>query len=477
MASLVVTGGGMAGLTVAMLLADDGHQVTVLERDAAPPPPPSEAWESWARRGVNQFRMLHFLQPRYRLEVERSLPRVITALEDAGALRLNLLDHVPADMAGGRRPGDDVFTGVTARRPVVESVVATCAEATPGVTVRRGVAVSELTTGPPTHRGVLHVTGVCTDHGEQIGADLVIDATGRRSPLPDWLGAAGARRPQEELEDSGFIYYGRHFQSADGSLPVLLGPLVQSYGSISVLLLPADNGTWGVGIIASGADTAMRAVRDSDVWAAVMRSLPLAAHWIDGAPLEDRVQVMGKIEDRRRRFVVDGEPVATGVVAVADSWACTNPSLGQGITMATLHALALRDLLREVPVDDPWRLSEMWDEATTRTVEPWYEATLRLDRHRLAAIAAEVRGEAYEPDDPAWEVMQALEFATGSDPDCLRAFLSVAGLLRTPEEVLADPGALDKVIAHGGGWRDAPRLGPSREQLLSILGMRQRSTF
>ena len=58
MAAVVVTGGGLIGLSTAMLLAKDGHQVTVLERDPNPPPAtPAEAWELWERRGVNQFRI------------------------------------------------------------------------------------------------------------------------------------------------------------------------------------------------------------------------------------------------------------------------------------------------------------------------------------------------------------------------------------------------------------------------------------
>ena len=36
-----------------------------------------------------------------------------------------------------------------------------------------------------------------------------------------------------------------------------------------MLTLPADNGTWGVGIIASAKDTAMRSLKDVDVWADV----------------------------------------------------------------------------------------------------------------------------------------------------------------------------------------------------------------
>ena len=42
--------------------------------------------------------------------------------------------------------------------------------------------------------------------GEEISADLIVDAMGRSSKLPNWLEAIGARRPIEEAEDSGFIY-------------------------------------------------------------------------------------------------------------------------------------------------------------------------------------------------------------------------------------------------------------------------------
>jgi 2-polyprenyl-6-methoxyphenol hydroxylase-like FAD-dependent oxidoreductase len=469
MASMVVIGGGMAGLLSAMLLADDGHEVIVLERDPEPVPTPAEAWDSWGRRGVNQFRLLHFLHPRFRLEAERELPRVIAALEEAGALRLNIITGAPTELTGGPRPGDEDFTLVTARRPVTESVVATCAQATAGVTVRRGVAVAGVVTENDAASGIPHVTGVRTDEGEVIAADLVVDASGRRSPLPDWLEAAGGRRPVEELEDSGFIYYGRHFRSADGSLPPIMGPLLQNYGSISILTLPADNGTWGMAVIASAADKAMRAVRQVDPWTALVKSLPLAAHWLEGEPIDDAVAMMAKIEDRHRCYVSGGEPVVTGVVAVADSWACTNPSLGRGITMAMMHALALRDLLRHTEPDDAVGLAVGWDEATAQSVEPWYRATLAFDRHRLADIDAEIRGQSYRTDDPAWEMAQSLQFAAGRDPDCLRAFLRVVGMLQTPTDAVSQPGLFDKVVDLGGRWRQEPTFGPTRDELVSIV--------
>ena len=74
MSEIVVIGGGIAGLSSAMLLARDGHHVTLLERDPAPPPEPTEAWAEWERRGVNQFRLPHYFLARFREVAEPELP-------------------------------------------------------------------------------------------------------------------------------------------------------------------------------------------------------------------------------------------------------------------------------------------------------------------------------------------------------------------------------------------------------------------
>jgi 2-polyprenyl-6-methoxyphenol hydroxylase-like FAD-dependent oxidoreductase len=468
MARIVVSGAGVAGLTTAMLLARDGHEVTVFERDPAPPPDVDvDAWAAWERRGVNQFRLLHYFLPRFRALLETELPEVLKALIGAGAFRSNIVGDAPDSLTGGRRDGDGQYEVVTGRRPVVESVLATAAAETPGVTIRRGVAVAGLLTGPEAAARVPHVIGVVTEDGHDAHADLVVDTTGRRSPLPDMLQAAGARRPPEELDDCGFIYYGRHFRSADGSVPAALGPPLQECGTISVLALPADNGTWGLGLITSSRDTALRALRHADRWGAVARSLPLTAHWLDGEPLEEGVTVMAKIEDRHRSFTIDGRPLATGVVAVGDSWACTNPSVGRGASIALMHAVALRDLVRSGPAD-PAAFAAAWDAATTETVEPYYRGTLSFDRHRLDEIEAELEGRPFEAD-VEWELTKALALAATRDPDCFRAFLKVGTVLDTPEHVLADPAIAEKVVALGAGWRDEPRLGPGRSELLAMV--------
>src|SRR6516225_9345741 len=112
---IVITGGGMVGLCAAMLLADDGHEVTLLERDAAPPPDPDEAWAGWERRGVSQFRLAHFFLSRFRAIAEAQLPRLPEAWIAAGACRYNVVDNIPDEMKGGARPEDKRFDVITGR--------------------------------------------------------------------------------------------------------------------------------------------------------------------------------------------------------------------------------------------------------------------------------------------------------------------------------------------------------------------------
>src|SRR6185369_12758357 len=169
-AEILVLGAGLCGLSTAMLLARDGHQVTVLERDPAAPPEPAQAWEAWERRGVNQFRLPHVMLPPWRARMERELPEVLDEVLAAGGLRLDTLTMLPESRRGPRRDGDERFKTVTARRPALR-------------------------------------------------ADLVVDCCGRRSPLGSWLEAIGAPRPAEEREDCGFFYYGRHFRTRTGELP------------------------------------------------------------------------------------------------------------------------------------------------------------------------------------------------------------------------------------------------------------------
>jgi 2-polyprenyl-6-methoxyphenol hydroxylase-like FAD-dependent oxidoreductase len=446
-----------------MLLAGDGHEVTVVERDPMEPPAPEVAWETWERRSVNQFRQAHFMLARFREVVDRELPDVAAALEDAGALRYNSFAMIPAEITGGMRPEDDRFELITARRPILECVFAHRASATDGCTVRRGVAVRAL------HTNDGRVDGIVLGDGDAVAADIVIDAGGRRSPMRDLIEAAGFRRPVEDRHDIGFVYYTRHFRSADGSVPPAFGPLLQHYASLSVGTLPADNGTWSIIVVASGSDRAARALLDPDVWMKVVRSYPMVAHWVDGEPLSDDIAFMGGIEDRYRHFCPDGEPAAPGVLPLGDAFACTNPSVGRGISVGLMHAIALRDLLHGADLGDLRGLSLEWDRITDDGVGRYVHDTLLFDRHRLAEAEAQIAGRAYETDDEFWHQHRTLFGHSAGDPEMLRGVMDIMSALAPEREVLARPEVASRIAAKANTSFD-PVPGPDREEIVSVLG-------
>jgi len=468
MAKITVLGAGVCGLAAAMILGRDGHDVTVLERDPAPvPESPGDAWEHWARAGVAQFRQPHYLLPRARHVLDAELPDVRGALIAAGAFRFDALAAAPPSLARlERQPGDERFVTLTARRPTLEQVVAQAAESERRVEVRRGVAVTGLATRDAS--GTPHVVGVRTESGEELGADLVVDATGRRSPLPAWLRDAGAAPLSEEAEDSGFVYYTRYFRARNGGRPEPRDRLLVPVGAFSILTLPGDNDTWSVTLFGSSGDQPLKQLRDPDRWTAVVAACPRHRHWLEGDPITSVLPMAGVL-DRYRRLAVDGRPVATGLAVVGDAWACTNPSLGRGISLGLVHAARLRDVAR-AQLDDPRAFAAAWDAATESDLAPWYRATVAVDRARLAEFEALRAGrERPQPIEPPAVLAAALVRAMPHDADIFRAFMEMGSCLTLPGAVFARPGFADRVMEVARQSDAPPPSGPTRDELLRLI--------
>ncbi len=469
MGRIVVCGGGVVGLSVALMTARDGHTVTVLEADpVGPPPEPAQAWDRWRRPGVAHFRQPHNLLPRFRQVLTEELPDMTGRLLAAGCVLMDALTPMPPGIGDqSPRPGDDRFHFVSGRRPVVESVFAAAAEEEAGVNVRRGVQVAGLLGGPPRGMGTPHVAGVRLSDGEEIRADLVVDATGRRTAAPRWLARIGAAQPHTDNEQGGFAYYTRYFTGPQQP-PRRSAPLT-ALGTISLLTIPGDNDTWSITVVGSAKDAPLKAVRDPERFTRLVRACPAQAHWLAGTPISD-VVVSAGILNRRRRFVADGHPVATGFAAVADAWACTNPTAARGLSVGLAHAQQLRSVVR-AHVSDPEVFAQAWDNATERYVAPFYEDQLAADRLRVAEMDALREGAEPPLPDP-----EAARFAAAArhDAEVFRALLECAVCLTPRAEVLARPDLRARIDKH------APRgLAPRREagapaldraRLLRLLG-------
>ena len=477
MPTIAVIGGGLGGAAAALFLARRGHDVTVFERDAEPPPAsPDEAWEHWDRRGVTQLRQSHLFVGRLHRELADHAPDVLDTLLAAGVHDVPWTQRLPPPMRASLPDGLEEIHGMGARRTTVEAVLHDTLLREPGVTVRLGEAVESLATGPSVVPGVPHVVGFRTAAGEDVTADVVLDVAGRRSPGGKWLEAAGARPPYEEESDNRLTYFTRYYRLRDGaSFPAEYGPLTMSLGYLDVAVFPADHGVFSVTCMAFSDDKPMRALRDPDTFTRVMRAIPRVAQWIDddvAVPITP-VKPIAAVDDRYRRFVIDGAPVATGIVAVGDAWSCTNPALGRGTSLAFVQARLLAETLDATGLDYA-ALATTFDQVTQEQLAPWYWSSVAVDRERIERMKAAIAGEPTPEPDPAdlpAVLSRALRLAAMVDAEAFWAFSKVMHLMASPAEVFADEKLRGRVIEVWERRHELapPPTGPDRTAMLDLL--------
>ena len=106
-ASVIVVGGGVSGLGLALILARRGHDVTVIERDHTPMPQSADEAFDWDRRGAPQVRHSHAFLARLRNLLLNDYPDVYADLLHEGATEMRFGDDLPPEMTGFVRQADD----------------------------------------------------------------------------------------------------------------------------------------------------------------------------------------------------------------------------------------------------------------------------------------------------------------------------------------------------------------------------------
>jgi 2-polyprenyl-6-methoxyphenol hydroxylase-like FAD-dependent oxidoreductase len=493
---ILVIGGGVAGLAAALSLARAGHAVRVLERDATPlPPTPVEAFQRWDRSGAPQVWHSHAFLARLRNGLLVRTPDVMEALYAQGAYDLRFHDYLPPTLTDRTpAPGDDELTLFACRRITFEWVLRTCALASPAVSWHGGAAVQGLVAESDPGSGPPRVAGVrVADAGgrEQLwSADLVVDASGRRSRLPRWLAEIGARAVEQEEESCGIFYCSRFYRLRPGAAPPeRQGVVGADLGYMKFGIFPGDSGIFSITLAAPLDDDPLRAILREAPFEAAARAFPAIREWIDPARSEPvtGVRAMAKLVNRRRRFVVDGRPLALGVLALGDAAICTNPLYGRGCTLAFVHAWELADALARHGADLR-ALALAFDAATRREIEPWYRAARDQDREARetaaephaaspSVVGSAPAGPASLPVvDPKTFLRSVLRDgllpALRTDIAVVRAFLRAFNLLVPPDALMKDPDVVGRVLA---AWRGrtqqapAEAQGPGREEMLELL--------
>ncbi len=472
---IVIAGGSAAGLAAALLLARAGHQALVLERDCLQPASDVESAAAAAfRPSAPQIVQPHIVMARCRQLLIERLPDVYAGLLAAGVAEAPLRTQMPDSLLDTEPwPGDEQLTPMMTRRSTVDWVLQRAAAAEPRVTVRHGVKVTGLLTAPgqPSSRPP-HVTGVRTDSGE-VAADLVVDATGRRSPIDDWLTQAGARATATWRAECGIAYFSRHYRVRPGAgLP---SPLVtRTVVALDEFLAGkwgGDNGAVQLVVAPLAADRRFRTVRDPQVFTAVLRTIPTYAAWLDVMDPITEVFPMAGLHNTLRRLVADGVPVVTGLHAIGDSVCTTNPTLGRGLALALSGAADLADTIGEHPADPAARALAL-DRLAEAHVVPFYQDQAAIDAARLAMMRHTISGASLPPRavTPGRVTYSQLRLAASWDPTAFRAFWKINGMVCPPGQVYTDPDVVactrETLSQHGAA---PPVAQPTREQLLTAL--------
>jgi 2-polyprenyl-6-methoxyphenol hydroxylase-like FAD-dependent oxidoreductase len=474
---VAVVGAGVGGLGAALALGRRGHDVVVLERDDTPMPASADQAFDWDRRGAPQVRHSHAFLARLRNLLLDRHRDVHAALIAAGATEMRFGDDLPPTIVDfQRRPDDDELVMIACRRTTFEWVLRQTALDSAGVTIRTGVTVEGLAGASGA------VTGVVLGDGAIVPADLVVLATGRRTDVDAWVSAIDGKPVREDLDDTGIVYLSRFYRLRDGAdRPPRGGLIGGDLGYLKFGVFVGDNRTFSITLAIPTDDGDLRRrLAPPEAFDAAARQLVAAADWLDGrsVPLVDRVHAMAGLVNRWRDFVVDGAPVADGLVAVGDAVLCTNPLYGRGCTTAMWSSELLADAVARHGVD-VHAVAVDYDSALRSEIRPWYRASVAQDAEAKRVAAALLAGDDPDGDTSDPRTFMRAVFRDGlapamrTDAVVLRAVVRSLNLLAPPDALTedADVGARVLTVFNDRDRRPPePVLGPpTRDALLATL--------
>ena len=486
--SVLVVGAGISGLCTALALGPTGRQVTLIERDAAPPEGDADtAFRDWKRTGVGHLRQSHAFLARLSLLLKTDHPKL---LEDLAAFGVRELPFEAMLSEAQRRdyrpaPADADLTIITSRRTTLELVMRRYVESLPGVTIRSGVFVRNLITetGPD---GAITVVGIAGDTPEgpiELRADVVVDGAGKGGDLVGQLVEAGAT-VRETSQSAGILYFTRHYRLKPGqSEPPRIGnpPASGDLGFLKFGVFPGDNGCFSITMCAPEIEYEIRkAIVNPDVFQAMTDMLPGLRPWTDPAVSEPTTKVfgMGDLVARWRDMVVDGKPAARGYFAIGDNLIRTNPLYGRGCSFAAVAAYQLRDVLNRSR--DPVARAVAYHQAVDQELKPFFDLMNKQDRTALRRAKA-----ALTPDyRPSLKSRLAKSFAEDAvtialrlDTDLLRQGMRGFHMLEHPDAWIKRPANMARILGYWarGRKRNAaaypPKPGPEREEMMLGLGL------
>ena len=425
---IAIIGSGPAGMTAALLLARQGHRVTLADRDPGPIP-----GQPWNRVGVMQFHLPHGFRGQCRRLLLDRLPDVYAKILDAGATVV-----VPAGA-----PESAAMLHV--RRSVFERAYWMATSAEPGVTRLTGhVDAVEIESG--------RAVGITVDSAF-VPADLVVDASGRAGRL-----SAGFRSRLERV-DCGMAYAARQYRLRPGAAP---GPINGGPGFMAqhrgflVMVFQHEAGTFTVLFVRPSDDKTLSLLRHAEAFEAACQAVPGLAEWTD----PDRSEPIDSVRAGAGLTNEYGpQPAVAGLVVIGDAFCITNPQGARGVTLGMESAAVLADLVRD---DAPGDLTTGLDAWGSAQLLPWYHDHVRWD----AALLDLWAGRPVDPDGLiGLEVVVAA--AREQHPEWMATLMPFFSMDTMPASLDPLRDVVREMVRRG--WQPGEPDGPTRDQLADLV--------
>jgi len=333
LSSALVPGGSIAGLLAAAALAPHVETVTLVERDDLRDPD---------RRGVPQGTQVHALLGAGQRAMAELLPGIVEEFVAAGGALVDSPHRVAifgANGWAGRMPSRAQV--VFMRRPALEAVVRRRVLDLPNVVPVAGVVTGLLGSGG-------RITGVRLQDGGLLGAELVVDATGRNSKAVEWLAEYGFPAPATK-ELRSYVGYATATVALpddvfpDGVAGIISHPYPGALRGAAVV--PCDNGLYQLAALGM-----MRAdpPKDAEGFLAHLDAAPspLIAEIARKAEIIEPPTVY-KVRGSLRRMWEQLPVHPPGFLAIGDSVMSFNPLYGQGMSVAACEAGTLGALVAD----------------------------------------------------------------------------------------------------------------------------------
>ncbi|MCG8417207.1 MAG: FAD-binding protein [Proteobacteria bacterium] len=343
----VVIGSGIAGLLAAHVASEHFDRVTIIERDQMP------GDHMGCRTGIPQGRHPHALLSRGLAILEEFFPGLTPELQEGGATMLNSGTDLAFYIFGKwRQPEFRSDTRVTScSRPFLEG------------TVYKRIAANqkiEFITEA-------EVVGVCTDElrqratgvrwrrrgdpggqKEEIIADLVVDTSGIDSKVPTWLESLGYSPPTETVVDASPMYSTRLYKRPEKADQLAWKSIVMAPSTVTGkrggVLFILEKNRWSVTLVGMMGE---RPPTSEDEYLEYARSLPDPRIYEAIKSAEPVTAPYGYQRTANRlRHYHQLPRYLDNLLVMGESVCSFNPMYAQGMSVAAMGSLVMRDCLR-----------------------------------------------------------------------------------------------------------------------------------